>query len=496
MQPLSVGRRRTDTKTMDNSGDLRVLLDSRYPLLLIETREEERFLTILREVAADLDLPLWIWSATRGLARDGYPVQYRTVDPVRALDFVAFLENPGVFVFADAHPALDNPLVVRRTKEVAAAIRPGQTLILTAPQLSTPPELAELAHRWKLRPPSRNELEALVHRTIQDLQSRDFPVALDGDATDELVTALAGLTLRQAARLVRRAALHDGEFSASDVPRVMRSKAELLAGDGILEIVDAPVTMEDVAGFAVFKDWLAIRSAPAAGAAPPRGVLLTGIPGCGKSLIAKAIAGSQQWPLVLLDPGRLYGKYVGESEGRLAAALDTVDAMAPAVLWIDEIEKGFATGGDGDGGVSRRLLGTFLHWMQERPPGVFLVATANDVSALAPEMLRKGRFDELFFVDLPDGDARRAIFRIHLAQRELDPDAFDLDALAALTDGFSGAEIETAIVGAHYRAAAGTAPIDTGIIAAELRQAVPLAASRPEDIARLRTWANGRAKSA
>jgi AAA+ superfamily predicted ATPase len=481
---------------MDNSGDLRVLLDSRYPLLLVETREEERFLTILRGVAAELDLPVWIWSATRGLARDGHPAQYRTADAVRALDFVAFLNSPGVFVFADAHPALGNPLVIRRAKEIAAGIHPGQTLILTGPQLPTPPELAELAHRWKLRPPARGELEVLIHRTIADLRARDFPVALDEPAMADLVTALGGLTLRQAARLVRQAALHDGEFSASDVPRVMRSKAELLAGDGILEIVDTTVTLDDVAGFADLKRWWAIRSSPAAGTAPPRGVLMTGIPGCGKSLVAKAIAGSRQWPLVLLDPGRLYGKFVGESETRLAAALDTVDAMAPAVLWIDEIEKGFATGGDGDGGVSRRLLGTFLRWMQERPPGVFLVATANDVSALAPEMLRKGRFDEVFFVDLPDGDARRAIFRIHLALRDLNPGAFDLDALTDLTSGFSGAEIETAIVGAHYRAAADAAPIDTDVIAREIKQTVPLSASRPEDVARLRSWAGGRAVTA
>jgi SpoVK/Ycf46/Vps4 family AAA+-type ATPase len=249
------------------------------------------------------------------------------------------------------------------------------------------------------------------------------------------------------------------------------------------------------------KGWLDLRTraiqdpgaARRAGLEPPRGILLTGVPGCGKSLAAKALAATWNRPLVLLDPARVYRKYVGESEQRLAGALETAEAMAPIVLWIDEIEKAFATAGDGDGGVSRRLLGSFLRWMQDRADGVFIVATANDVKALPPEFLRKGRFDEMFFVDLPGPDARRDILRLHIRERNMEPDAFDLERLTAITNGFSGAEIEAIVVGGLYRAFAAEEPPETGHLGAEAAATVPLSRSRREDVARLRAWAAGRA---
>ena len=259
------------------------------------------------------------------------------------------------------------------------------------------------------------------------------------------------------------------------------------------------MTLDSVAGLQHLKDWLKIRgeamqpNAAAAGLDPPKGVLLTGVPGCGKSLVAKGLAGSWGYPLVLLDPARLYGQYVGQSEQRLQAALTSVQAMAPAVLWIDEIEKGFAQGGEGDGGVSARLLGTFLRWMQDRPAGVFIIATANDVEKLPAEFLRKGRFDEVFFVDLPTPEEREAVLRFHLSKRKQDPATFDLKALVKATDGFSGAEIEAAIVSAMYRAFADGKALTTGSLLAEIGATQPLSRTRAEDIARLRLWALGRA---
>ena len=226
---------------------------------------------------------------------------------------------------------------------------------------------------------------------------------------------------------------------------------------------------------------------------PPRGVLLTGVPGCGKSLVAKTLAHTWGLPLVLLDPSRLYSKYIGESEQRLSAALSTVEAMAPAVLWIDEIEKGLASSGDADGGVSKRLLGTFLRWMQERSGDVFMVATANDVSALPPELLRRGRFDEIFFVDLPGTDERAEILTIHISKRGQNPGHFDLPGLVAGSEGFSGAELETVVVGALYRAFADEDNLTTDSLMKELAATVPLSVSRREDIAALRAWADGRA---
>jgi SpoVK/Ycf46/Vps4 family AAA+-type ATPase len=485
---------------MDNTNDLAVLLASQYPLLLVEAQEEQRLLAIIRQAADRLDLPVWTWSATRGLAKDGHHAQYQTIDPHIALEFVGELTGPGVFVFADVHPLLSDSLVVRRIKEVAQTTRRGQTLVLTGPRHEVPPEIESLAHQWSLKPPGREELHELVTRTLEILASRSFPVVVNATEVEQMVDALRGLTITEAERLVQREALRDGQISPADIPALRTAKAELLNSDGILELVQADVgTLETVGGLNGLKSWLRLRRRvmisddAMPGLDPPRGVLLTGVPGCGKSLVAKTLAHTWGLPLVLLDPSRLYSKYIGESEQRLAAALSTVEAMAPAVLWIDEIEKGLASSGDADGGVSTRLLGTFLRWMQDRGGDVFMVATANDVAALPPELLRRGRFDEIFFVDLPGTDERSEILSIHLAKRERDPNAFDLAQLVTGSEGFSGAELETVVVGALYRALAEENELTTASLMKELASTVPLSVSRREDVAALRNWADGRA---
>jgi SpoVK/Ycf46/Vps4 family AAA+-type ATPase len=488
---------------MDNTDDLRLLLASRYPLIVAEMQDEERFMDILRRAASEVGAPVWTWSVTTGLRREGFDPQYGTTDPVRALDFIAQLDGPGVFVLADIHPHLENPAVVRRVKEIAQAARPGQTVVLTAPRRVLPPELSGLALPWTLKPPAREEIEGLVRRTLDDLAARNFPVSLDRAGIDSLVEALRGLSRMEAERLIRQAAMRDGAIAPADVEFVRAAKADLLQAGGVLELVQGEArSLDQVGGMEHLKEWLRLRGraleprAAAFGLDPPRGVLLTGVPGCGKSLIAKSLARTWNLPLVLLDPARLYGPYVGESEQRLADALRTVEAMAPVVVWIDEIEKGFASGGTGDGGVSRRLVGTFLRWMQDRPAGIFLVATCNDVESLPPELLRKGRFDEVFFVDLPEVAEREEIFRVHLGRRGHDPAGFDLAALAAASEGFSGAEIEAAAVGALYRAYAASGELTTDELLAELAGTVPLSRSREEDVSRLRTWASGRALAA
>ena len=488
---------------MDNSADLKVLLGSRHALVLAETDEEDRFMHILRGAAEELGMSVWTWSVTQGLARDGRPAMYQTVEPTKALAFVGDSEGPGVYVFADAHPFLDDPVVLRKLKEVAAAAPDYRTVIVTAPNHDVPPELADLAHVWALHPPNTEELRDLLARTLRDLDDRGFRVAIDTEHFADILGTLAGLSVREAERLIQRAALDDGAVTPEDIPRLRTAKAELLAEDGILELVEADVgTFADVGGFDQLKEWFQVRAlARAAGAdelglEPPRGVLLTGVPGCGKSLIAKTLARTWGLPLVLLDPARLYSKYLGESEQRLTRALDAIDAMAPVVMWIDEIEKGFAVGGEGDSGVSRRLLGTFLRWMQDRRSDVFMVATANDVRALPPELLRKGRFDEIFFVDLPDIEARLEIFRSHLERRNQDPADFDVTSLAGLTAGFSGAEIETVIVGALYRSLAEGSELSDLQLRRELQSTVPLSVTRAEDVAVLRNWASERAVAA
>lgn len=482
---------------MDNTGDLRVLLASQYPLLVVATDEEPRFLEVLRSAAGELDIPVWTWSSTQGLARDRQQAQYQSTDPNQALGFIAEISTPGAFVFADANPILRDPIVVRRIKELAQAQRRSQTIILTAPHPDLPEEIKGLAHRWRLHPPSEAELLRLVRRTVRRLADRGFPVVLDNDHLTEVANALKGITLREAAGLIQRQALQDGRLGSNDISALRAAKADLLNTDGVLELVESDAgTLDEVGGLEEVKSWLRVRriamDSEMPGLDPPRGILLTGIPGCGKSLIAKTLARTWGLPLVLLDPSRLYGRFVGESENRLDSSLRTIEAMAPAVLWIDEIEKGFATG-DQDGGVARRLLGTFLRWMQDHSEEVFLVATANQIDALPPELLRKGRFDDIFFVDLPDEDARREILRVHVAKRANDPSCFDLTTLVAQTAGFSGAEIETAIVGALYRAVAADQPLTTARVLDEIRSTVPLSVSRAEDVARLRAWASTRA---
>jgi hypothetical protein len=488
---------------MDNTGDLRLLLASRHPLLAVEMSDEARFMDILGRAAQALGVPVWVWTSTRGLARNGQHPAYGTVDPRKALDFIAELTDPGVFVFADVHHALRDPVTVRRIKELAQAARRGQTIVLSAPVLELPPELDGLAIPWDLRPPDHQDLRGLVDRTLDDLRARNFPVALDDGGVESLVDALRGLSTAEAEGLVYRAAMEDGKVAEGDVDFVRKAKAELLGAGGTIELVNpGPGGLDRVGGMDQLKEWLSLRGqalspdARAYGLEPPKGVLLTGIPGCGKSLVAKSLAAAWGLPLVLLDPGALYGPYVGESEQRLRHAVRTVEAMAPVVLWIDEIEKGFARDRDADGGVSARLMGTFLRWMQDRQDGVFLVATCNDVTALPPELGRKGRFDEVFFVDLPDRAERAEIFRVHLEARGRAPGAFDLARLGEAADGFSGAEIEAAVVSALYRAFAERRQLTTNDIVGEIAATVPLSRARPEEVEALREWARERAVTA
>lgn len=488
---------------MDNSRDLDLLLKSNHPLLFVETKEESRAVGLLRDAANRLGLPLWRWSATTGLARDGSDAQYGTEPADGALDFILAAGIPGIFVLCDAAPALSNPVTLRRLREAVQAAPAGQSIVITGTDLSIPADLSDLAYKWHLRPPSRPELQQLVRRTLGDLTTRGFVVALNPDDFNQMVDDLAGLTVNEAERVIQRAAVADDRIDAADLRRIRQAKAEIVSQDGVLELIESPgIDLDAIGGLETLKRWLRLRGrvfldpAWARQLDPPKGILMTGVPGCGKSLAAKAVAQAWELPLVLLDPGRLYSKYVGESEERLASTLHVVEALAPAVLWIDEIEKGFGVGGDSDGGVSRRVLGTFLRWLQERESRVFLVATSNDVRSLPPEFLRRGRFDEVFFVDLPDEAARRQIFEYHLGSRDQDPATFDLDQLVAATAGFSGAEIEAAVVGALYHAFAQARSLATAHILAEIRHTVPLSRARPEDVAAMRAWAEDRARAA
>jgi hypothetical protein len=486
---------------MDAADDLRLLLASRHPLILARADDEARFMSYLRE-AAGTDFPLWTWSSTRGLSRDGLGPQANTQTAAAAMGFIAEISGPGVFVFHDAEPVLEEHTGVRAIKERALEGTPGQTVVLTGPTISVPDELKGLALLWKLAPPSPAEVHRLVAETIEELRVRHFAkVDLPGERVRELEESLRGLSLLEAQRLILRAALKDGRLDMEDLPQMREAKASLIAEDGILSLVPTEEGgLDRVGGLERLKDWLAVRGrgfSPEAedyGLDAPRGVLLIGVPGCGKSLVAKTLARSWEMPLVSLDPGAIFGSFVGESEDRLRRALLAIGSMAPVVVWVDEIEKGFAASASArDGGVGQRVLGGFLRWLQERHGQVFLVATCNDVESLPPELLRRGRFDEIFFLDLPGPVEREAILRLHLDRRRRDPASFNLAGLVTRTDGFSGAELEGIVVGALYRAFAAGVELNDGLLQEEAEHTAPLSRTRAEDIARLRAWSAGRA---
>jgi hypothetical protein len=483
--------------------DLALLFRSKHPLIVCETVEERRFEGLVRAVAGELELPVWTWSAASGLSPCHPAEQPQTTDLAAALRQVRAAREDGVWLLKDPQAHLENPGTLRALRETAQEFEgSGRTLVLVGPALPGKPELEELSVRFDFALPGLEEMRDLVRDTIRRVQ-RDSPgtrVAVTRDDVDGLASDLSGLSLFEAERALARAIVEDNALTAEDRPRIRESKKTLVEGGGLLEFVPAPEGMDQVGGLARLKKWIATRKVgflprPDEKAIdPPRGVLLLGVQGCGKSLAAKAVASSWGLPLLALDAGRLLAPYIGESERNLRDALRRVERMAPCVLWIDEVEKAFvsARSTESDGGVSKRLVAALLTWMQERQARVFLVLTANSVEELPPEMMRKGRVDEIFFVDLPDAAARADIFRLHLSRRTEEASRFDLPRLAEAAAGFSGAEIEQAIVSALYEARAAGVPLDTTGILVAVRSTRPLSVVRAEVIARLRSWAAAR----
>jgi len=483
--------------------DLRLLVRSRFPLVYVETYDEERIEDRLIAIAVELDLPFWSWSVTDGLCRRGTdPAVAGTTDPALALHHIASLIAPGVYLLRDFHPFLEDPKIVRRLRELAQGFAgTWTTVVLCSPRLEIPVELRKLSARYDLDLPDDAEIRRTLLETFRQLnERRRFRFALDEPELRRFVAALAGLTRAEIRRLVVRAAYDGFALAASDIPALVERRRELLLTQGVLEPVPLDGNRPGLGGLRNLKAWLTRSRAGFSararelGLPPPRGVLLVGVQGCGKSLAAKTVAAEWEMPLVRLDPGRLFDKYVGESEKNLREALAGADALAPVVMWIDEIEKVFAgTRGEADAGLGRRLFGSFLTWLQEHSRPVFVAATANEIDALPPELLRKGRFDEIFFVDLPRLDERREILELHLGARRQDPAAFDLDHLARASDGLSGAELEQAIVAAAYGVVAdGESSLSTERVLAEIARTRPLSATHREAVDSLRGQARRR----
>ena len=463
------------------------------PLLYLVTSEEDRAVALCRAAAEGFDASCGVWSSLRGLE----PVAPAARDPLAVLEAVLKAPAPFLAVLLDFHEALGNPLVSRRVRDVLPRLAAeGRCLAVVAPRVVLPDGVAAEAVVLRLPLPGEPELAALLDAVADGAR-------LGGAERHRALTAARGLTESQARRAFVRALRADPRLGQKGVEVVLEEKKRILNRDLGLELVESQEAADDLGGLESFKAWMAERAlafAPDArrfGLPAPRGVLLVGVQGCGKSLAAKSVAAQLGVPLLRLDLPRVLGSGSGAEE-RLGRVLAAAEAIAPVALWVDEIEKAFAGSTPGEQGDPRaaRLLGSFSTWLQERQGSVFAVATANDVSRLPPELLRRGRFDELFFVDLPDLAARRDILALHLRKRGRDPEQYELAAVAELCADYSGAELEQVVVGALHRAFALKRELEPGDLRRVAQDLVPLYRTYEEQIKALREWSRGRARPA
>jgi len=487
--------------------DLKVLIKSKTPIVVIETHEELRVLQLFSQLVLEFPRPLFKWSVTEGLQRidvkDMAPQAFNK-EPNEVLRNIRNGSKNGIYLFLDFHPYMQDPQHIRTIKEIALQYdATPNTLVFVSHDLKVPLELEKLVAYFELQLPTSAKLRMLIQQELRQWQSNtnSTETITDDEILDVFARNLAGLPEQDARRLTRQAIADDGALSKCDLPEVMAAKYRLLNQDSGLSFEYDTAKFSEVAGMKKLKKWLHHRKQAfideqeLKGLDRPKGILLLGVQGSGKSLTAKAVAGLWGIPLLRLDFGGLFNKFIGETEKNLREALKTAEVMSPCVLWIDEIEKGINTGDDTTG-TSNRILGTLLTWMAERKSRVFLAVTANNIDSLPPELVRKGRLDEIFFVDLPDQDTREEIFRIHLEKRDIATDKFDLDRLASISNGFSGAEIEQAIVSSLYAAHAAKAPLNQIQILEELLETKPLSVVMAEKVANLRAWASERTVSA
>ena len=551
----------------DGLDRLKVLINSLTPIIVMETLEEMRAVNLVRAACGDLKIAAFEWSIADGLIRSGAKELsddqkispqahndedtiwtqagrtvaqmrsalkpgaadaermaraitlsqntdgavaggssiYNTREPVQALANMESMTLEAVFILKDFHRHMDDPVVVRRLRDVGQKFSTNRrTVILTAPQIVVPAELTTLVEYFDLPLPDRDRLREIIHDMFTRLsKTYSLKLQLDAAGVDAMAANLRGLTEEEAERAISQALVTRYALCPDSVTDVLDAKKQLLRHSGMLEFVDASDNMAAVGGLENLKHWLGQRrgawedAAREFGLEPPRGMIILGVQGCGKSLCARAVAGEWKLPLVKFDTSAVYDKYIGETEKRIRKVFQVAEGLAPCVLWIDELEKVFAGSGpdsaSADAGVSSRLLASFLSWMQDRKAAVFVAATCNNVSVLPPELIRKGRFDELFFVDLPNQAERKQIFSIQLAKRKRNPAEFDLEKVAGAANGYSGAEIDAAVQGALYASYSEKKPLATQFLLDALAQTVPLSITRAEEIGKLREWARTRA---
>ena len=500
---------------MDIRAELDLVIRARYPLLCLVSYEEERVARTLSQVAATQGKDLYVWTVTTGLAPYDSNVRppAETRDPLGVLDQIECTTRSALYLLKDLHYHLgdvNQGIVTRKLRDLATALRRTRaTVILLSPVLRLPPELSKEVVVLDFPLPTEDELEALLGRiTGSRIETR-----LSETEQDRLLKAALGLTEIEAERAFLRAIQQRGQLDGGCIELVQDAKKQIIRQSGVLEYFDTTETLTSVGGLEILKQWLRQRQgvfSPRArryGLPQPKGLVLLGVQGCGKSLTAKTIASLWRLPLLRLDIGRVFGGLVGESEAKIRQAIATAEAVSPCILWIDELDKAFGgmKGYQGDSGTQLRVFGSFITWLQEKEKPVFVVATANNPNVLPAELLRKGRFDEIFFVNLPQEHERHDIFAIHLRKRDRSPRDFDLDQLAAATENFSGAEIEQLVIEAlHVAFAEGEQPLTTqhiwdqiyGAPEQDIEPFVPLSQMMEEEITALRRWARGRARRA
>ena len=488
--------------------ELNILIQAQYPLIYLVTPEEERAEQAITKIAQarTQHRRVYVWTVTHGIVEYGQPrqtTQHNTVSPEAAIEWTVRQREPGIFIFKDLHPFIDAPATTRWLRDAIASFKGTEKLIvLMSPLQQVPIELEKDVVVLDYPFPDLAELNLVLSHQLDKAKARRTTT----EVREKLLKAALGLTKDEAEKVYRKAHVKAGRLTEEEVDIVLSEKKQLIRRNGILEYIEEDETLASVGGLEELKRWLRQRSnafterAREYGLPQPKGMLILGVPGCGKSLIAKTTSRLWSLPLLRLDMGRVYdGSMVGRSEANLRNALKTAESISPVILFIDELDKAFAGGtgsADSDGGTSSRIFGSFLTWMQEKTSPVFVMATANRIEKLPGEFLRKGRFDEIFFVDLPTPDERKDIFRIHLSKRRSDISRFDLDQLAKVSEGFSGAEIEQALIASMYEAFAQDREFTQLDIIAAIKSTLPLSRTMTEQVTALRDWARQRARPA
>jgi len=490
---------------MDDVERFKQLIDGGYYCISIVTYEERYALETVRQAALDLKCGMWIWSVAGGV-REGLladsPFIAESETPAAGLRQLADVKEGCICVALDLAEHLKASPVLRALRDLLDCFeKSGSTLVMIDCEDTLPEVVKSYARPFEISFPNQHELLKIVRDTLQRFhRKKPIEIGISQKGLDTIVRNLRGLTRRQAERIIVDAVAYNRRFDDNDINIVIASKRRMIQRGGLLEYIQTPLDLSGIGGMKRLKKWLKERKdafgpqATEFGLEAPRGVLMLGVQGAGKSLCAKAIATAWHQPLLRMDPGALYASFIGESERNLRDALRQTEMMSPVVLWIDEIEKAFASAASrsADGGLSQRMFGTLLTWLQEHEAPVFVVATANDIGALPPELLRKGRFDEIFFVDLPNQDVRKEIFAIHLKKRKRDPTKFDLDALAEASEGYSGSEIEQAVVSALHAVYSDKTGLSTDRILSALRNSPPISVTLAESVQYLRAWSEGR----